>query len=86
MPCDVAVHTYTIASDEQAIVNDYLEDVEYKDGTHVMMPTAPMYFEEFGRRPVTPAGGIGEDTAEIMAELGYSEEEIAAMKESGNVK
>jgi crotonobetainyl-CoA:carnitine CoA-transferase CaiB-like acyl-CoA transferase len=33
--------------------------------------------------PTRPAPAFGEHTDEVLAEAGYSEEEIAAMKESG---
>jgi formyl-CoA transferase len=40
------------------------------------------------RTPGAPAGpgpALGEHTDEVLAALGYSEEEVAAMKESGAV-
>jgi crotonobetainyl-CoA:carnitine CoA-transferase CaiB-like acyl-CoA transferase len=41
---------------------------------------------KLSRTPGTPAGpgpALGEHTDEVLAGLGYSEEEIAALKESG---
>lgn len=80
MPCDVAVRTADVAGDEQAIINGYLEEVVYPDGTKVMMPVPPMFLSEYGRRPITPTGKMSDSSEEILKSVGYSEEEITAMK------
>ena len=41
MPFDVAVPTREVSQDEQAIVNNYVEEITYQDGTKVMMPVPP---------------------------------------------
>lgn len=74
-----------VANDEQAIANGFVEEVTFKDGLKVMMPCPPVKFTEFGTRPYTPAGVIGADTQEIFQDLGYTEEEIAALRQSGAI-
>ncbi|MBQ2746926.1 MAG: CoA transferase [Firmicutes bacterium] len=86
MPCDVAVRTNSICKDEQAIVNGYVEEVTYQDGTKVMMPVPPMFLSNYDRREPKAAGKIGEDTDEVLAGIGYSADEIAALKEAGVIK
>ena len=45
-----------------------------------------VHFSEYGRRPYAPCGAIGEDTDEVLGGLGYSEADIAQMRESGAAK
>ena len=61
-------------------------ELEFADGLKVMMPCPPVHFSEYGRRPYAPCGAIGEDTAEVLGGLGYSETDIAQMRESGAAK
>ena len=44
---------------------------------------APVKFRRTPAQPDRPAPAFGEHTDEVLGEVGYSEEEIAAMKESG---
>ena len=50
-----------------------------------MMPCPPVHFSDYTRRPYVPTGEIGKDTGEVFSELGYSEEEIASMREKGAI-
>ena len=86
MPCDVAVRTADVAGDEQALANGYLEEVTYPDGTKVMMPVPPMFLSNYDKRKLRPTGKMGENTDEILAGLGYSNETIEKMKENNIVK
>ena len=86
MPFDVAVPTREVSQDEQAIVNNYVEELTYQDGTKVMMPVPPMFLSNYDRRELKPTGKIGENTDEILAELGYSGDTIKKMKENNIVK
>jgi len=86
IPCDVAVNARDVCTDEQAIVNGYLEEVTYQDGTKVMMPTPPMYLSNYDRKPITPVGPMGDCTDEILESIGYGAEKISKLKEEGIVK
>jgi alpha-methylacyl-CoA racemase len=44
---------------------------------------APVKLSRTPADPTRPAPAFGEHTDEVLAEVGYSAEEIAAMKESG---
>lgn len=65
-----------ISSDEQAWANDYLETVTFANGRTEVMPSSPIEMESVGKLHTVPAPEIGADNARLLAELGYTEEEI----------
>ena len=75
-----------VSTDEQAIANGYIQKVTFKDDLEVMMPCPPMQFTEYAMRPYTSAGRLGADTDSIFRDLGYTDPEIAAMKNSGAIQ
>ena len=75
-----------VSTDEQAIANGYVQRVTFKDDLEVMMPCPPMQFTEYAMRPYTSAGRLGADTDSIFHDLGYTDSEIAAMKDSGAIQ
>ena len=60
--------------------------VTFKDDLEVMMPCPPMQLTEYATRPYTSAGRLGADTDSIFHDLGYTDSEIAAMKDSGAIQ
>jgi len=74
-----------VSKDEQAWANDYLEYMQFPDGTTGIMPTTPLEMESVGKAPTQPAGKVGEHTVEILKSLGYPPEKIDAMIASGSV-
>lgn len=80
-------HLSELAYDEQAIANRFVVPVTFPSGKTVQMPTVPVQFSayEVGDAYV-PTGSIGRDDDKILASLGYSAEEIAALKEKGVTK
>lgn len=80
--CELMRRLSDVGSDEQAIANGFVEEVEFKDGLKVMMPCPPVKFSNYATRPYTPAGVLGADTDSVFAELGYSAEDIARMREN----
>ena len=75
-----------VSTDEQAIANGYVQKVTFKDDLEVMMPCPPMQLTEYAMRPYTSAGRLGADTDSIFHDLGYTDPEIAAMKDSGAIQ
>lgn len=81
------VHLTDAVKDPQAWANDYLSAVEYPSGLKVTMPTNPVQFgKEFDVQPVRNSGRVGRDTEDVLAGIGYSAEQLAALKESGAIK
>ena len=86
--CEILREQCEVSTDPQAIENEYMVPVEYPDENHttVMMPSPPISFSDYGRKEYKPTGCLGEHTDEILASMGYTPEQIQAMKDAGAVK
>jgi crotonobetainyl-CoA:carnitine CoA-transferase CaiB-like acyl-CoA transferase len=71
----------TVAEDPQVLANDYIAEWDHPD----LGPTKWVGFPvEYSRTPagfIHPAPQLGQHTAEVLQEIGYSEEEIKALDE-----
>ena len=76
-------HFSDVAEDEQAWVNGYLEHVEFANGRVDVMPSSPVEMNSATPGKTFPAPLPGRDTAEVLADLGYSQAEIDAMFAKG---
>lgn len=74
------MHFKDISKDPQAWANNYLEEVTFANGDKTAMPATPILFPEYEKKHYEPVGGIGQNTAEVLAGLGYTPEQIADMK------
>jgi formyl-CoA transferase len=83
--CEKMRRISDICQDEQAKANEYIEEVEFKDGLKVVMPCTPVKFSEYVTRPYVPAGRLGEDTDEIFTDLGYAPEQIDELKQTNAI-
>lgn len=77
-------HIKEIATDIQALANNYVVPFEHPMLGKINIPGYPVHFSECraGTRSSAPAV-VGEHTSEIMQRLGYSAEKIAAFKAEG---
>ena len=86
--CEILKEQCEVSTDPQAIENGYMVPVEFLDEDHttVMMPSPPISFSDYDKKEYKPTGPLGEDTDEILASLGYTPEEIAALKDKNAVR
>ena len=80
-------HLSELATDPQAVANGFVVPVTFASGRTVQMPTIPVEFSAYdtaGR--YEPTGAVGRDTQDILAQAGYSQEQIAALRDKGAVK
>ena len=88
LPLAVLRHFKDVPNDPQAIANHYVHNYEYSDGTKTVFVNGPVHFasvdpEQFSYKI---SGPIGQDTEEVLKELGYSDEKIAAMYEAKEIR
>lgn len=85
-PLERMNHYSDISVDEQAWANGYLEHVTFPNGNVDVMPVSPLEMDSVGTVHTTPARRIGEDTRTVLAELGYTPDQIEAMIAAGAAK
>ena len=74
-----------VTTDEQAWANGYLEQVDFRSGLSAVMPRSPISMDSVGELHTQCAPYIGADTVAVLKQLGYSEEEIEAIKKAGAI-
>jgi crotonobetainyl-CoA:carnitine CoA-transferase CaiB-like acyl-CoA transferase len=74
-----------ISEDPQAAENHAWISVSDRTGSEVRMPAGPADFDGVNARPTTVGPEHGEHTEEVLLELGYTWEEIAALKTGGAI-
>ena len=76
-------HFKDVLKDEQAWANDYLLEYTYPSGDKTVVVGSPVSFASIEKPTFKHGGTIGCDTDEILSNAGYTDAEIAKMKESG---
>ncbi|MFT3877976.1 MAG: CoA transferase [Propioniciclava sp.] len=83
VPIEACQTPSDIYADEQGWANDVLRRVTCGTGAERMIPTNPVRFQSQGDPELALTRAQGADTEQILAELGYPPEEIAAVIASG---
>lgn len=77
-------HFSDIAEDEQAWANGYIEHVEFPTGNVDVMPASPIEMDSCTPPRTRPTPNApGADTTTVLAQLGYTQEQIRAMLQAG---
>jgi crotonobetainyl-CoA:carnitine CoA-transferase CaiB-like acyl-CoA transferase len=81
IPCGPVNDYEAVASDPQILANRYIEELEHPNLGKIRVPSSPirMSKHQTGARHFAPE--LGQHTEEIMLDLGYSWEQIAALKD-----
>jgi len=78
--------TADVCGNEQAWANDFLRKTKTAAGTELTIANIPISYDSQGYvDECTPAPLLGQHTAEILKEIGYSDEEIKAMIENQSI-
>jgi len=72
-----------VTSDAQALANDYLLDVEHPSNGRTQVIGAPWRFSETPAAVAAAAPELGQHTEEILLSLGYTWEQITALRDAG---
>ena len=78
--------TQDVVNDEQALVNGYLTDYDHPYLGQVRIPGYPARFSSYEAGPRTPAPDLGQDTDDILTELGLSAAEIEVLRSAEVVR
>lgn len=75
-----------VLTDPQALSNGYVVDFEHPSLGKIKIPGYPVHFSasHVGTRASAPA--LGEHTDSVMKEIGYSDQEIAEIREAGVIR
>jgi crotonobetainyl-CoA:carnitine CoA-transferase CaiB-like acyl-CoA transferase len=76
-----------VFADPQAAVNESFDTILTADGADLVQVRGPYRFlgEEVMARPPRRAPRLGEDSDEVIAQLGYTDDEVAALRRDGVV-
>ncbi|MDO4268848.1 MAG: CaiB/BaiF CoA-transferase family protein [Eubacteriales bacterium] len=85
IPYSLCQNWMEIRNDKQAEANDCFYDMTYSNGNTRRLVRMPVKFAEMGVPDYKPGPLIGEHGVQVMKEMGYSDEEIAKMLESGDL-
>ena len=83
IPFALAKNWMEIRNDAQAEANNCFYDMTYANGNTRRLVRLPVKFQEMGVPEYKGGPLIGEQGEEILKELGYGENQIRAMEESG---
>ena len=75
-----------LSQSEQGWANGYLQKVEFPNGRTTVMPNTPIHFPGMETGKTCAVGAVGSDTRSVLADLGYTGEQIEHMVADGAVK
>jgi crotonobetainyl-CoA:carnitine CoA-transferase CaiB-like acyl-CoA transferase len=74
-----------VAADEQVWANGYLTNAHDAEGNDVAVVGSPIAFSETPAAPGGPAPELGQNTEEVLLELGYTWDDIGALRDAGAI-
>jgi len=83
VPVAPCYHVDEVVEDPQVRARGMITSVEHPTAGTVRAPGFPVKYSRSAARAPSPAPLLGQHNEEILSELGYTAEEIAAMRQSG---
>lgn len=85
VPAGPILNMDKIYSDPHVLSRDMLIEIEHPEAGPVKMTGIPIKFSATPGRVKLPPPALGQHTDDVLRRVGYSEEEIAAMREAGTI-
>ena len=82
MPCAIVNFPHEIFDDPQAVANGYIETLEHPDHGEYQAVTSPLKMDATPLRHHGPSPGMGQHTDEVLAELGFDETTVSALRDA----
>lgn len=76
---------HEVVDDPQVHANDYFMTLNHQTGEEIALVSPPLKFYRTPGQPIGPAPELGRDTESKLLEIGYTWEEIEALKEEGAI-
>ncbi len=70
-----------VVNDPQALANNFFGEVDYPGVGKIKLVNSPVVFSETPASLRTPAPEVGQDTEEILLDLGYTWEDLTRLKD-----
>jgi crotonobetainyl-CoA:carnitine CoA-transferase CaiB-like acyl-CoA transferase len=86
IPAGPVLDIRQMIEDEQTLARDMVQEVGGEDGAPIRVLGHPVKYSEHPAEITRPAPGLGQHTEEVLAELGYTEAEIAGFREAGAIR
>ena len=83
VPCGRVMSLEDVFADPQVLTQEMVLDAEHPGHGRVRMTGFPVKLDATPARLRRPAPKLGEHTEEVLAEVGYEPERIAALREAG---
>jgi len=74
-----------VLEDEQAWANGYIQKYECRNGAERILPTCPVRLGSQGVIKLGKPVLYGEHNVDVLESLGYTAEQIDALKENGTI-
>ncbi|HMH58219.1 MAG TPA: CoA transferase, partial [Galbitalea sp.] len=83
-PWEPVQNLLEVAEDPQVVANEYFADIQQPAGDAVSVVRAPVQFDA-DVAELRPAPRLGQDSLQVLADLGYDEGRVAALVRDGAV-
>jgi len=83
--CGLLNHMSAVVKDEQAIVNEFVQEYTCRNGNTCMMPCPPIRLRSQPAPLAQSAPLAGEHTRQVLESMGYTDVQIDAMIHSGAI-
>ena len=80
---EILAENAEVSKDPQVWANGCLTHMACPNGSTYVVPNTPVEFSGMDRAQTMHAGTLGCDTRQVLTELGYTPEELAALQEKG---